>query len=204
MKNIGLFFGSFNPIHMGHLILANYCLEYCKLDRVMFVVSPHNPFKDVKGLLPFDERYNMASCALSQSDRMMAVDWEKNLSLPSYTAQTMRYLSSLETVEDNIYNIIIGLDNFLNIEKWKDFDELFKYHLIVYPRGGQDKDKLFYKFAEQRNKLSLNNNLTFLYNAPLIDMSSTFIRNEVSEGRSISFYVPPVVENIIKRNKFYV
>ena len=187
--NIGLYFGSFNPIHTGHLILASYVLEEAKLDQVWFVVSPHNPFKQQSSLLNEYDRLHLVRLAVEKEPRFKAVDIEFKLPRPSYTIDTLQYLE--EKYSQHRFSIIIGSDSFQNLDKWKNAEVLMKrYPLLVYTRPG---------FPPQKD---LPANATFL-NAPLLQISSTHIRQQIKEGRSIRYLVPDNVMEYIYENGYY-
>ncbi len=139
MKKIGLFFGSFNPIHIGHLILANYILEHSDLEELWFVVSPQNPFKDKKSLLKDNNRLDMVQLALKNYPKMRASNVEFSLPKPSYTIDTLTYLH--EKFPDVSFSLIMGEDNLKGLPKWKNSEVLIQNHqIIVYPRVFEDRN----------------------------------------------------------------
>ncbi len=188
---IGLFFGSFNPIHLGHLIIANTMAENTDLQEVWLVVSPQNPFKKNTSLLHEFDRYEMANLAIHDSYKLKVSDIEFNLPRPSYTIDTLSYISDKFPLHQFV--LIIGEDNLGAFPKWKNHDKILEYYeLYVYPRPGAEKTGL----AEHPK-------VKFVP-APLLDISATYIRNNVREGKSIRYLVTDEVENYIKRKKFFL
>lgn len=187
---VGLFFGSFNPIHMGHMIIANIMVESTDLDKVWFVISPQNPFKPAKGLLHEFDRYDMVRAAVYDNYKLEASDIEFNLTKPSYTIHTLVHLS--EKHPNKEFKVIIGEDNLINFTKWKNHERILEdYGLYVYPRPGM-----------QPSELKLHPNVKMV-DAPLLDISATFIRNAIKKGQSIRYLVPDAVEEMIRGKKFY-
>jgi nicotinate-nucleotide adenylyltransferase len=185
---IGLFFGSFNPIHTGHLIISTYILNFT--DKVWFVVSPQNPFKVNSELLGINERLLLVSAAIKDNEQLEASDIELKLSLPSYTINTLTQLKKIHPEHE--YFVIMGSDNFLDISKWKSADILLKdYKLLIYQRPG---------FAIAQNGLS--SNITVV-KAPFINISSTEIRKLIKNKKSIRYMVPEEVLKLISKNEFY-
>lgn len=136
-SKVGLFFGSFNPVHIGHLIIANYMANYTFLDEVWFVVSPQNPFKDKKSLGNMYDRLEMVNLAIEGADNLRASDIEFSLPQPSYTIDTLTHLSEKYPTKE--FLLIMGEDNLMGITKWKNADILLRdYKIIVYPRPGYD------------------------------------------------------------------
>lgn len=187
---IGLFFGSFNPIHVGHLIIANIVLEQTALEQVWFVVSPQNPFKKKQDLLHEFDRYDMVQQAIHKNPEFGVTDVEFNMPKPSYTADTLAYLDSKYPQHD--FKLIIGEDNLYHFPKWKNYEAVLEqYGLIVYPRPNAKKGDL------QDHK-----NIQFI-DAPVFDISATFIRKQVAKNLSIKYLVPTEVEELIKSKGFY-
>jgi len=186
---IGLLFGSFNPIHTGHLIIANHIASY-NVDKIWFIVSPQNPFKRSKELLNAECRFALLNLAIENDDRFEALDIEFHLPTPSYTINTLQALSAKYSGHE--FYLIMGSDNFLNISKWRASAEIIKnYNLLVYQRTG---------FAVDEN--CLTRNITLL-NAPLLDISSTAIRNLIAYNKSIRYLVPENVYKEIQTNGYY-
>lgn len=186
---IGLYFGSFNPIHIGHLIIANHVLNVSDLQRVWFVVSPHNPFKHSATLLNEYDRLFMVQKAVEKDDRLHASNIEFSLPKPSYTVQTLAYLA--EKYPSYEFTIIMGSDSFQNLAKWKNPEVIIKnYPILVYRRPGFEVDN------------HLGAKVTFM-EAPLLEISATHIRELVQKGKSIRYLVPDVVEKEILDSGFF-
>ena len=188
--NVGLFFGSFNPIHSGHLIIANIMMETTDLDEIWFVVSPQNPFKRRGSLLHEFDRIDMVNQAIYDNYNMRSSDIEFSMPKPSYTIDTLTNLSSKHT--NKKFSLIIGEDNLSHFPKWKSSDQLLQnYQLYVYPRPNV-----------QPSKLHSHPNVKMV-EAPLIDISATFIRRCIQSDLSIKYLVPEAVEEIIMARRFY-
>lgn len=187
---IGLFFGSFNPIHTGHLILANCMAETTDLDKVWFVVSPQNPFKPSKSLLHEFDRYDMVRAAIHDNYKLEVSDIEFHLPRPSYTIHTLVHLQ--EKHPDKTFKVIIGEDNLENFRNWKNYERILEdYGLYVYPRPNV-----------QPSDLRQHPNVQIV-DAPLLDISATFIRNCIRKDQSIRYLVPDAVEEMIRAKAFY-
>lgn len=187
---IGLLFGSFNPIHTGHMIIANIMVETTDLKKVWFVVSPQNPFKPSKGLLHEFDRYDMVRSAVYDNYKLEVSDVEFNLPKPSYTIHTLVHLS--EKHPEKEFSLILGEDNLTNFTKWMNFDRILEnYGLYVYPRPNA-----------QPSELKKHPNVKMV-DAPMLDISATFIRNCIRKNQSIRYLVPDPVEAIIRDKKFY-
>lgn len=192
-KKIGLFFGSFNPIHIGHLILGNYILENSDMEELWFVVSPQNPFKDKKSLLKDHNRLDMVQLAIKNYPKMRASNVEFSLPTPSYTIDTLTYLQ--EKYPDYSFSLIMGEDNLGSLHKWKNYELLLKNHqIIVYPRiFGEDK----------KNQNYLQHENISLIKAPVIELSATEIRNMIKEGKNVRPMLPPEVFEYLDGSSFY-
>jgi len=187
---IGLYFGSFNPIHNGHLIIANHILNTGLIDKLWFIVSPQNPFKKSNSLLNEYDRLHLVRVATENDLRINVSDVEFHLSKPSYTSQTLIYLT--EKYPDHHFYIIIGSDSYQNLQQWKNGSFLMEnYQFIIYPRPGFDISN------------ALPGNMTLLENVPLLNISSTHIRNIIKDGKSIRYLVPDVVFDEIDANRLY-
>jgi nicotinate-nucleotide adenylyltransferase len=188
---IGLFFGSFNPIHMGHMIIANIMAENTDLDKVWFVVSPQNPFKASKGLLHEFDRFDMARAAVFDSYKLEVSDIEFHLPKPSYTIHTLVHLR--EKHPEKEFKVIIGEDNLASFKKWLNYERILEdYGLYVYPRPNV-----------QLSDLKTHPHVKMV-EAPMIDISATFIRNCVRNRKSIRYLVPDPVEEMIRIKGFYL
>lgn len=186
---IGLFFGSFNPIHNGHLIIANTIQQYTDLQEIWFVVSPQNPFKKSASLLPIVDRLHLVNLAIEDNPKFRASDVELNLPKPSYTIDTLTHLK--EKFPQHTFSLIIGGDNLDGLEKWKNAEVLLRdYTIYVYNR------------MDGKNPFPKNKNIYFL-EFPLLDVSSTFLRDEMKVGRSIQYFVPQKVWEEIEKYNLY-
>lgn len=187
--HIGLYFGSFNPIHTGHLIIANHMIEYTDIDKVWFVVSPHNPLKDSHSLLNEYDRLHLVKLAIEDNPKFRASNVEFQLPKPSYTIDTLTYLAEKFPLEK--FSIIMGSDSFQNIHRWKNYEQLVRqYPLLIYARKG-------FEITETHNA-NIN-----LQNAPILDISSTYIREQIKTRKSIRYLVPDVVGEYIASNRYY-
>lgn len=187
---IGLFFGSFNPIHNGHLAIARYIIENCGMDKLWFVISPHNPLKNRECLIDDKLRFELVKLSIAGNDRFEACDVEFNLAKPSYTISTLDFLQ-LQYPDYEFY-LIMGADNFVNLEKWKDYQRIIgEYRFLVYPRPAFDI-----------NDLKLKVNFTMIH-APLMDISSTSIREAIREQQDVSNLIPPATLGFIMENNLY-
>lgn len=188
---IGLFFGTFNPIHIGHLIIGQVMVEKTDLDRIWFVVSPHNPFKKRKTLAHEQDRFDMVQAATYENFNFKASDIEFGLPKPSYTIDTLTYIS--EKYHEHSFSLIMGADNYVNIHKWKNGDKILEYYkVLIYPRP---ESKL--------HKLDLHSNASVV-ECPLLNISATFIRDMVKNRKSIQYLVPDTVFGLIKERNLYV
>ena len=193
MKKIGLFFGSFNPIHIGHLILANYILENSDMAELWFVVSPQNPFKDKKSLLKDHNRLDMVQHAVRNYPKLRASNVEFSLPVPSYTIDTLTYLH--EKHPDYSFSLIMGEDNLNGLSKWKNAETLIKNHqIIVYPRVFDE--------AKKESEYLQHENIS-LIKAPIIELSATEIRNMIKEGKNVRPMLPPEVFDYLDGSNFY-
>jgi nicotinate-nucleotide adenylyltransferase len=187
--DIGLYFGSFNPIHIGHLIIANHVLNSTSLQRIWMVVSPQNPFKPSDTLLNEYDRFHLVQKAVEGDDRLRASDIEFSLPKPSYTAHTLAYLG--DKYPEHHFHIIMGSDSFQNLHRWKNSEVIIRnYPLIVYRRPGFD--------IPSHHEAQVQ-----VMDAPLLEISATHIRTLIQEGRSIRYLVPPVVEEEIRASGYY-
>ncbi len=196
MAKIGLYFGSFNPVHTGHLAIAGYMTEYTDLDQVWFVVSPHNPLKKKETLLDDHQRLYMVQLAIGDNDRLKASDIEFRLPVPSYTIDTLTYLN--EKYPGNIFSLVMGEDNLTTLHKWKNVNELVtRYPIYIYPRR-KDSNK-----PSALTGSLLKNAEIHSVKAPLMEISGTFIRNGIRNGRDVSYFLPAPVWKYIKEMHFY-
>jgi nicotinate-nucleotide adenylyltransferase len=176
--HIGLFFGSFNPIHIGHMALANYMVEFTDMDQVWFVVSPHNPLKVKSSLLNQDQRLYMVNVAVEDFPKFRSSNIEFSLQQPSYTVNTLAHLK--EKYPKHKFSLIIGQDNLVTFDKWRNYESILEKHkLFVYPRRDSGKSK----FDTHPNVV--------ITGAPILEISSTFIRKAIKEKKDIRFFLPP-------------
>ena len=186
-KKTGIFGGSFNPIHVGHIALARQLLKCAGLQEVWFVVSPQNPWKSEQELLDDESRLNMVRIALRDEENLLASDYEFHLQRPSYTLNTLRHLS--EDYPEREFVLLIGGDNWAQFDKWYGYQEILsKYSIVVYPRRG-----------EHVEEKELPENVSVV-DTPLLDISSTEIRNRILQGQSIHDLVPKSIESLVLRN----
>ena len=196
MAKIGLYFGSFNPVHIGHLAIAGYMTEFGGLDQVWFVVSPHNPLKKKETLLADNHRYYMTQLAIGDSDRLKVSDIEFKLPVPSYTIDTLTYLNERYPV--NEFCLVMGEDNLFTLHKWKNVTELVnKYPIYVYPRPESVKP------ASVLLDQMLQSADIHRVDAPLMEISGTFIREGIRNGKDMSYFLPAAVWKYIKEMHFY-
>ena len=190
-KVTGLYFGSFNPIHIGHLAIANYLVEFTEIDQLWFVVSPHNPHKKKANLLNDYDRLELAHRAVGDDMRLKVSDIEFFLPKPSYTVDTLAYLKDRNP--NRHFKILMGSDNLENFHKWKNYETIVEnYGVIVYPRPGFEA-----------SKMKTHKNITLAENVPLMETSSSFIRNAVKEGKDVRYFLPPKVWEYIDEKGFY-
>ena len=186
----GLFFGSFNPIHIGHLIIAGYMLEFTDLDQIWFIISPHNPLKERKTLLADYHRLALVKIAIEDNPKMKASDIEFKMPKPSYTIDTLTYLT--EKYPKNDFVLIAGTDIFPSFHKWKNYKEILsQYEIYVYSRPDYDIG-----IYSDHPKIKI-------FNAPLMEISSSFIRKAIKEGKNVEFMLPKKVSEYILEMHFY-
>lgn len=190
MKKTGLFFGSFNPVHIGHMAIANYMVEFTDLSQLWFVVSPQNPFKKKTQLLADHHRLELVNQAIGDSNLFRVSNVEFNMPRPSYTIDTLTYLK--EKYADHEFVLIMGSDNLPSIHKWKNYELLLKNHQVyVYPRPGVDAGDFLHL-----------GDITIV-DAPLMEISSSFIRKSISQKKDISYFLPVNVSEYVKEMHFY-
>lgn len=196
MTKIGLYFGSFNPVHIGHVAIAGYMTEFTGLDQVWFVVSPHNPLKKKETLLTDHQRLYMAQLAIGNNDKLKASDIEFKLPVPSYTIDTLASLT--EKYPKNEFCLVMGEDNLYTLHKWKNVRELTKrFSIYVYPRPGSIKPS-----SPLLDQVLSSADIHHV-NAPLMEISGTFIRDSIKKGKDVSFLLPAQVWKYIKEMHFY-
>lgn len=187
--NIGILGGSFNPVHIGHMMLASYLSQWGYVDQVWLSLSPRNPLKDAESLLPDTKRLAMLSLACRNATGIDICDLELSMPRPSYTIDTLRALR--ERYPEHKFKIIIGSDNWLVFQKWKSWQEILsEFGVIVYPRPGYPVEKKYIDGME-------------LVEAPQVHISSTFIRNAIARGKDMNYFLPAGVNKYIVDNKLY-
>lgn len=189
---VGLFFGSFNPIHVGHLIIANHMAEYSDLDQIWFVVTPHNPFKKKSTLLDNYQRLEMVYRATKDYAKLKPSDIEFNLPQPNYTVNTLAYLQ--EKYPDYEFALIMGEDNLKSFHKWKNYELILKnHHIYVYPRISENKTETPFDNHKKIHHIE----------APIVELSSTFIRKAIKANKNIKPILPEHVWEYLDEMNFY-
>ena len=187
---VALFFGSFNPVHIGHLAIANYIAEYGGVDELWFVVSPQNPLKDAKTLAKEYHRAEMIKLSIEEYSKFKVSEIEFKLPKPSYTAHTMMHLT--QRYPDKLFSLIIGSDNLQSFQKWKNYEWLLdNFEILVYPRKGMD-NSIFEKYPQVKTVL-----------APEIEISSSEIRKSIKSGADLRFYMHPAAYTFMTDMNLY-
>ncbi len=189
---IGLYFGTFNPIHIGHMIIANHMTQFSDLDEVWFVVTPHNPFKEKRTLLADNHRLQLVRIATEDFPKLKASNIEFGLPMPNYTINTLTYL--YEKFPDQEFNLIMGEDNLQSFQKWKNYETILQNHqLYVYPRVYENK---------KSSDLQSHSKVHFVA-APIVEISSTFIRKAIKNKKDIRVLLPYEVWKYVDEMNFY-
>lgn len=189
MSRTGLFFGSFNPIHSGHLILAQYMLEFAPLDELWFIITPRSPFKEKETLADDYRRLDMVNLAIAGNERLRASDVEFRLPQPNYTVNTLAVLA--EKYPKRKFSLIMGADNMAAFERWRNYQYILEnYQLLVYPRSGSE------------GPMPDHGNIRIL-DAPRIQISSSFIRESIRAGRDMRYFLPAAVYEYLRENKVF-
>ncbi|WP_025742841.1 nicotinate (nicotinamide) nucleotide adenylyltransferase [Aquimarina pacifica] len=192
MKNIGLYFGTFNPIHIGHLAIANHMAEFSDLDELWMVVTPHNPFKKKSSLLDNHHRYEMVYQATKDYPKLQPSDIEFKLPQPNYTTDTLIYLQ--EKYPNDRFSLIMGEDNLKSFHKWKNYEVILEHHdLYVYPRISAGITDSQFENHPKINRVD----------APIMEISSTFIRKSIIDNKNIRPLLPGAVWDYIDEMNFY-
>lgn len=190
MSKVGLFFGSFNPIHIGHLIIANYMANHADLTEVWLMVSPHNPLKKKDTLINMYDRLEMVNLALEGAENIRSSDFEFRLEVPSYTIDTLTHLH--ERYPEKEFVLIMGSDNLHTLKKWKNYEILLRdYQIYVYPRPGFDK----HEFGEHPS--------ITITDTPLMEISSTFLRKSIKGKKNVKYFLPDAVLDFIDKKGLY-
>ncbi len=186
---IGLFFGSFNPMHIGHKIIASYMAEFSDLEKVLFIVSPQNPLKQKKTLLDQNHRLQIIRVEVEDSTELSVSDIEFKMPQPSYTIDTLVRLK--EDFPDNEYALIMGADNLKNFHKWKNYEQILEnYSIYVYPRPGIEIN-------------GSHKNIHIVEGVPQMEISASFIRDSINKGKDISYLMPEKAWKYTDEMNFY-
>ena len=201
---VGLYFGTFNPIHIGHLIISNYMADYTDLDQVWLVVSPQNPLKKKKSLLEDYHRLAVVRVAIEDNDKLRVNNIEFDLPRPSYTSNTLAHLK--EKYPDHDFNLIMGEDNLRTFHKWKNHDVILEKHkLYVYPRVLTIQEEV--EEAEmglvENNNLRAHPNVILCDDAPVMKVSSSFIRQAIKDGNDVRYLLTDPVHKYVTDMNFY-
>lgn len=186
----GLFFGSFNPVHVGHMIIASHMLEYTELEEVWMVVSPQSPFKEKKSLAPDYDRLHLVKEAIGDHPHLKASNIEFNLPQPSYTVDTLTYLK--EKYPSKAFSLIMGGDNLASFHKWKNYEQILEHHKIFVYKRPNHEDHLF-----------KDHQRIIFADAPMLNISASYIRAALKEGKSIQYLVPERVYQELSNNQLY-
>jgi len=190
METIGIFGGSFNPVHIGHMMIASYLTQWKIVDKVWFTLSPLNPLKSPDELIPDLRRLDMLKLACANMPDVQICDIELSMPRPSYSINTLRFLA--RRYPSKRFKLVIGSDNWNIFDKWRDYEAILEdFGVIVYPRPGK----------EVQNRLADGMDLVA---SPSIDLSSTFIRTAIAKGRDMTCFLPPNVFDYIKKNNLYL
>jgi nicotinate-nucleotide adenylyltransferase len=202
--NIGLYFGTFNPIHVGHLVIANYMADFTDLDQVWLIVSPHNPLKEKSTLLTDLHRLALVKIAIDDNPKLRASDIEFSLPKPSYTATTLAYLK--DNYPQHNFALIMGEDNLRTLHKWFNHDVILKNHKIyVYPRvlTVQEEAEVTGINSHVGNDFADNANVVFCDDAPVMKVSASFVRNAIRDGKDVRYLLTEPVHKYIEEMNFY-
>ncbi len=201
---VGLYFGTFNPVHVGHLVIANYMADYTSLDQVWMVVSPQNPLKEKKTLLADYHRLALAKEALADNPKIRVSDIEFHLPKPSYTTTTLTYLK--EKYPDHEFSLIMGEDNLRTLHKWSNYEGILDNHqLYVYPRvlTMQEEEEVQQIGVKPVSQFHDHKNVQFCEDAPVMKVSSSFIRKSIKEGKDVRYLLTEPVLAYVDDMNFY-
>ncbi len=190
---VGLYFGSFNPIHVGHLIIANHMVDYYDFDQVWFVVSPHNPHKKKASLLEDYHRLALVKIAIEDNSKLKASDIEFKLEQPNYTVKTLAYLK--EKYPQHHFSLLMGEDNLRSFHKWKNYEEIINNHaLYVYPRWDE---------VNEQTETLQHKNIHLCQEVPMMKLSASFIRKAIKNGKDVKYLLTEPVYKYIDEMNFY-
>jgi nicotinate-nucleotide adenylyltransferase len=199
---VGLYFGTFNPIHIGHLIIANHFAEYSGLDQIWMVVTPHNPLKNKDTLLDDYQRLQLVFLATEDYPKIKPSDIEFKLPQPNYTVNTLAYLQ--EKYPQNTFSLLMGEDNLKSLHKWKNHEVILQNHEIyVYPRISSELDTSLKSELAKQNLTYKNHPKIHFIDAPIVEISSTFIRENIKNKKNIRPLLPEKVWEYIDHNNLY-
>ena len=202
--NIGLYFGTFNPIHVGHLIIANYMVEFTKLDQVWLVVSPQNPLKKKSTLLEDYHRLAMVEIAIEDNNNLKASNIEFKLSQPSYTVNTLAYLKEKHPKHE--FSLIMGEDNLRTFHKWKNYEQILENHKIyVYPRAltEQERQEMDDSLSLEKKSRVLGTKNIIICDAPVMKISASFIRDSIKNKKDVRYLLTEPVYKYVQEMNFY-
>ena len=187
---VALFFGSFNPVHVGHMIIASYLVEYTTVDQLWMVVSPHNPHKEKKSLAKDHDRLHLVRLAIGDHPKLRASNIEFDLPQPSYTIDTLTYLG--EKYPNYNFHLVMGGDNIKSFHKWKNYEQILeRHHIYVYQR------------PEYKLGTLADHEHVHILEAPMLQISASMIRKMIGEGKSVKYYVPDKVNEYIESSHLY-
>jgi nicotinate-nucleotide adenylyltransferase len=201
MKRVGLFFGTFNPVHVGHMIIANHMAQYTPLDEVWLVVTPHNPHKDKSGLLADHHRLALVRIAVEDNPRLRASDVEFHLPQPSYTVHTLAHLS--EVYPQVEFALIMGEDNLRSLHKWKNYELILERHkTYVYPRALTEQERDLLKPHRMPAFTAHHPNLVRV-EAPVMKLSASFVRQAIADKKDVRYLLTEPVYRYLDEMNFY-
>jgi len=201
---IGLYFGTFNPIHVGHLVIANYMADFTELDEVWLIVTPQNPLKKKKTLLKDFHRLLLVREAIDDNSKLKVSDVEFNLPKPSYTIKTLNCL--IEKYPKHDFSIIMGEDNLRSFHKWYNYEFIINHHSIyVYPRvlTKQEEEEMNELDLKSKESFKKHKNVFYCENVPVMKVSASFIRKAIKEGKDVRYLLTEPVYKYVQEMRFY-